>query len=145
MAIQTTTKALTIERMKIRKTDPDKADVLLMLIDSTKKTVFELKREETPADIANAAKKLYAEVQSDIAEYKKGNADTSKLEKQLKIIEAYLPDTLSESAMEEAVKKVLAELPEDQHVLKNIMPKLKAIEGFDMKAAKPIIDKLLQK
>lgn len=142
MSIKTTTKELFKERMTIRKNDPLRATVLGLIIDGVQKKTFEEKRDETPADIANTAKKMYSEIQQSIVEYKKGNGDTTELEQQLKILEPYLPDTMSMEAMEEAVKKVLAELPEDQRVMKNIMPKLKDIEGFDMKAAKGIIDKL---
>jgi uncharacterized protein YqeY len=143
MAVKTTTKEMIKERMLIRKDDPDRAGILLMIIDTVKKSTFDQKREETPADIANAAKKLYEETKANIEEYKKNNADTAKLERELKILEPYLPDTLSQEAMEEAVKKIIAELPEDQRVMKNIMPEIKEIEGFDMKAAKPIIDKVM--
>ena len=51
---------------------------------------------------------------------------------------------MSQEEMKAAAEQVLAELPEDQRVMKNIMPKLKAIEGFDMKAAKSIVESLLQ-
>lgn len=144
MSIQTTTKELFKERMKVRKTEPVKASVLGMLIDSVQKSLFDQKKEETPADICNAAKKMHAEVQATILEYKKGNADTSELEEELKILEPYLPDVLSAEAMEEAVKKVLDAIPEGERVMKNIMPKLKDIEGIDMKSAKAIVDKLLK-
>jgi len=143
MSIKTTTKEMVKERMLVRKDDPQRAAILLMIIDTVKKAIFDQKREETPADIANAAKKLYEETKANIDEYKKNNADTTKLERDLKILEPYLPDTLSQEAMEAAVKKIISELPEDQRVMKNIMPKLKEVEGFDMKAAKPIIDKVM--
>ncbi len=143
MAIQTSTKEMTKERLALRKTDPVKANVLLMIIDGVKTITINERREETAADIANSAKKLYAEVQSNIEEYKKGGADVSELEQQLKIIEPYLPETLSQEAMEEAVRRIINELPQEERILKNIMPKIKAVEGFDMKAAKPIIDKIL--
>ena len=50
---------------------------------------------------------------------------------------------LSEDEMVAAAKKVVDSLPESDRVLKNIMPKLKEIEGFDMKAAKSIVEKVL--
>lgn len=144
MAVTTTTKELFKERMTIRKSEPVRASVLGMLIDAVQKSIFDAKRDETPADIANAAKKMYAEVQQTILEYKKGNGDTSELEEELKILEPYLPATMSAEAMEEAVKKVLDSLPAEQRVMKNIMPKLKDIEGMDMKAAKSIVEKLMK-
>ena len=45
--------------------------------------------------------------------------------------------------MEAEARKVIEAMPEADRVLKNIMPKLKEIEGFDMKQAKAIIEKVL--
>lgn len=140
-----TVKAFTMERLKIRKENPVKANVLLMLADAVKSVTIDEKRigSETEADFKKAALKMYQETQNTIAEYKKGNADTAQLEEELKIIEEFLPKMLNEAEMEAAVRKVVGELAEGDRVLKNIMPKLKEIEGFDMKAAKAIIEKVL--
>ena len=50
---------------------------------------------------------------------------------------------LSPEAMEAEARKIIEALPAEEKNLKNIMPKLKAIEGFDMKAAKSIVEKIL--
>lgn len=138
-----TMKALTMERLKIRKENPIRANVLLMLVDAVKSVTIDERRNETPADFGKAARKMQAEIQNTILEYKKGNADTSELETELKEIEPFLPKMMSESEMEKIVKNIIDELPESDRVLKNIMPKLKNIEGFDMKAAKDLINKVL--
>lgn len=138
-----TTKEMFKERMSIRKTDPVRASVLGMLIDSVQKNIRELNREETEADIGSAAKKLYDQTLATIAEYKKGGADTAQLEEELKVLEGFVPETLSPEKTEEEVKKIIESLPESDRVLKNIMPKLKTIEGVDMKIAKAIVEKLL--
>ena len=49
---------------------------------------------------------------------------------------------LSAEEMEAKAKAVIDGMPEADRVLKNIMPKLKEIEGFDMKQAKTIVEKL---
>ena len=136
-------KALTKERLMIRNTNPARASVLLMLVSKVKDITIDERREETPADFAKAAKKLQSELLSSIAEFKKGNADTSEQEAELKELEEFLPKMLSEAEMIAAAKEVLAGIPEADRVLKNIMPKLKAIEGFDMKAAKDIVAKVM--
>ena len=139
-----TIKAFTMERLKIRKEDPVRSNVLLMLADAVKRVaVIDERRTETEADFKKAALKMYQETQNTIAEYKKGNADTSELEKELKVLEEFLPKMLSAEQMEAEVRKVIEAMPEADRVLKNIMPKLKEIEGFDMKQAKAIIDKVL--
>ena len=139
-----TIKAFTMERLKIRKEDPVRSNVLLMLADAVKRVaVIDERRTEPEADFKKAALKMYQETQNTIAEYKKGNADTSELEKELKVLEEFLPKMLSAEQMEAEARKVIEAMPEADRVLKNIMPKLKEIEGFDMKQAKAIIEKVL--
>ncbi len=133
------------ERMQIRKTDPVKASVLGILIDTVQKNIRESGREETETDIKQAAKKLYDQTLATIAEYKKGNADTTQLEQELAILEAYVPAALSPEQTEAEVKKVIDSLPAEERNLKNIMPKLKEIEGIDMKSVRAIVDKILSK
>ena len=138
-----TTKEMFKERMQIRKTDPVKASVLGILIDTVQKNIRESGREETEADIKQAAKKLYDQTLATIAEYKKGNADTSQLEAELHILENYVPKALSPEQTEAEVKKVIDSLAAEERNLKNIMPKLKEIEGIDMKSVRTIVDKIL--
>ncbi|MCR4735303.1 MAG: GatB/YqeY domain-containing protein [Treponema sp.] len=139
-----TIKAFTMERLKIRKDDPVRSNVLLMLADAVKSVTIEERRPETEADFKKAAMKMYQETKNTIEEYKKGGAPTADLEAELKIIEEFMPKMLSLDEMKVAAKKVLDSLAESDRNLKNIMPKLKEIEGFDMKQAKAIIEELLK-
>lgn len=138
-----TTKELFKERMKIRKTDPVRASVLGMLIDTVQKNIRELNREETEADLAQAAKKMYDQTSATIAEYKKGNADTTQLEAELAVLKEFVPETLSPEKMKEEIQAILDSLPAEERTLKNIMPRLKAISGMDMKAAKDLVAQML--
>ena len=138
-----TTKELFKERMLIRKTDPERASVLRMLIDTVQKSIRELHRDEMPSDIANAAKKMYNETLASIADFRKGNGDTSELERELKILEEFLPATLSAAQMESEIRKIIDSLSPSDRTLKNIMPRLKGIEGIDMKAAREIVSGML--
>lgn len=137
-----TIKAFTMERLKIRKDNPIRSNVLLMLADAVKSVTIDERRPETEADFKKAAMKMYQETKNTIEEYKKGGADTAELEKELKIVEEFLPKMLSAEEMKAAAKKIVDAMPEEERVLKNIMPKLKEIEGFDMKMAKAIIESL---
>lgn len=139
-----TTKEMFKERMTIRKTNPVRASVLGMLIDSVQKNIRELHREETENDIAQAAKKMFDQTEATIAEYKKGGADTAELEAQLAVLKEFVPETLSPEAMKAEVQKIIDSLSPEERVLKNIMPKLKAVPGMDMKAAKSIVEGLLK-
>lgn len=137
-----TIKSFTMERLKIRKEDPVRSNVLLMLADAVKSVTIDERRPETEADFKKAAMKMYQETKNTIEEYKKGGADTAELEKELKIVEEFLPKMLSAEEMKAAAKKIVDAMPAEERVLKNIMPKLKEIEGFDMKQAKAIVESL---
>ncbi|MBO7421720.1 MAG: GatB/YqeY domain-containing protein [Spirochaetaceae bacterium] len=139
-----TTKEMFKERMTIRKTDPVRASVLGMLIDAVQKNIRELNREETEADIAQAAKKMYDQTEATLAEYKKGGADTAELEAQLAVLKEFVPETLSPEATKAEIQKILDALAPEERILKNIMQKLKAIPGVDMKSAKSIVESLLK-
>ena len=138
-----TLKELNVERLKIRKEDPVRANVLTMLVNAVKNVTIDERRPETDADCAKAALKMYNETKTNIADYKSNGADTAELEAELAVIETFLPKMLTEDEMIAVAKKVVESLPESDRVLKNIMPRLKEIEGFDMKQAKSIIEKVL--
>lgn len=138
-----TTKELFKERMTIRKTDPLRAGVLGMIIDSVQKAIRELDRDETPEDIQKAAKKMYDQTFATIQEYKKGNADTTQLENELAILKEFVPESLSPEKIKSEIESILASLDESERNLKNIMPRLKEISGMDMKIAKDIVQNLL--
>ncbi len=139
-----TIKAFTMERLKIRKENPTRSTVLLMLADAVKNITIEERRPETEADFKKAALKMFQETKNTIEEYKKGGAATDELEAELKVIEEFMPKMLSVEEMTLEAKKLVDSLPEAERNLKNIMPKLKEIEGFDMKQAKGIIEELLK-
>lgn len=139
-----TTKEMFKERMMIRETNPVRASVLGMLIDVVQKNIRELNREETEADIAQAAKKMYDQTEATVAEYKKGGADTAELEAQLAVLKEFVPETLSPEATKAEIQKILDALAPEERVLKNIMPKLKAVPGIDMKSAKAIVESMLK-
>ncbi|MCR4790258.1 MAG: GatB/YqeY domain-containing protein [Treponemataceae bacterium] len=140
-----TLKEMNVERLKIRKEDPVRANVLTMLVNAVKNVTIDERRPETDADFAKAAVKMYNETKNNIEVYKKNGADTADLEAELAVVETFLPKMLSEDQMIAEAKKLIESMPEDQRVLKSIMPRLKEIEGFDMKMAKSIVDKVLAK
>lgn len=140
-----TTKDLFIERMKIRKENPVRASVLGMIVDTVQKTFRAAGREEAPNDIGIAAKKMYDQTEATIAEYKKGNADTTQLEAELAVLKEFVPESLSPEQTEAEVKKIIDSLSDEEKNLKNIMPRLKAIDGIDMKIAKGIVETILNK
>ena len=63
-----TIKAFTMERLKIRKDNPVRSNILLMLADAVKSVCLDEHRlgQETEADFRKAALKMYAETQNTI-------------------------------------------------------------------------------
>ncbi|OJF76644.1 MAG: hypothetical protein BKP49_05640 [Treponema sp. CETP13] len=138
-----TTKEMFRARMKCRKTEPVRAKIYGLIVDAVQKNIRELDREETQADIEKATKKMYDQNSVTIEEYKKGNADTTELEAEQKILQEFIPKALSPEETEIAVKKIVESLPADDRTLRNIMPKLKDISGIDMKSAKNLVMKMI--
>lgn len=131
------------EKIKIRLDNPVRSSVLGMLVDNAKKYAKSQMREAVDEDISIAAKKMKNEALKAIEEYKKGNGDYSHLEKEIIILEEFIPAGLSAQEIEEIVKNTISNLAEGDRVVKNIMPLLKSIPGMDMKIAKSIIDTVL--
>lgn len=140
-----TLKEFNIERLKIRKENPTRANVLTMLVNDVKNVTINERRPETDADFYKAALKMYNETKNNIQEYKDNGADASELEAELKEIETFLPKMMSQAEMEKAAQNVIESMSEEERVLKNIMPRLKEIAGFDMKSAKSIVEKIIAK
>ncbi len=131
------------EKIVIRLTNPERSSVLGMLVDNAKKTAKTQLREVMDDDIGSAAKKMKNEALKAIEEYKKGNGDYSHLEREITILEEFIPQGLTEEQILAKVKEVINSLPDEEKVVKNIMPVLKSIPGMDMKIAKSCIDKIL--
>lgn len=131
------------EKIVIRTSDPLRSSVLGMLIDNAKKAAKIQLREVMDEDIGPAARKMKIEDLKAIEEYKKGNGDYSQLEKEISILEEFIPQGLTEEQIAIEVKKVIDSLSSNEKVVKNIMPLLKSIPGMDMKIAKAYVDKLL--
>ena len=131
------------EKLIIRVQNPERASILGMLVDNTKKMAKDLMREATDEDLPGIAKKMKNESLKAIEEYKKGNGDYSHITREIAILEEFIPAGLSEQEIKEIVTITISSLPEDSRVVKNIMPLLKSIPGMDMKTAKTFIDQLL--
>jgi len=131
------------EKLIIRVQNPERASILGMLVDNTKKMAKDLMREATDEDLPGIAKKMKNESLKAIEEYKKGRGDYSHITREIAILEEFIPAGLSEQEIKEIVTITISSLPEDSRSVKNIMPLLKSIPGMDMKTAKTFIDQLL--
>jgi len=131
------------EKIVIRLNNPERSSILGMLVDNAKKTAKAQLREVMDDDIGVAAKKMKNEALKAIEEYKKGSGDYSHLEREIAILEEFIPQGLTEDQVFSQVENIILSLPQEQRVVKNIMPILKSIPGMDMKIAKSCVDKIL--
>jgi len=130
------------EKLVIRLTNPERSSVLGMLVDNAKKLAKAHLREVCDDDLVIAAKKMKNEALNAIEEYKKGYGDHYRhLEREIIILEEFIPAGLSEEDIKKCVVDTLSSL--EEKTVKNIMPMLKSIPGMDMKIAKKYVDLLL--
>jgi len=129
------------EKIIIRVTNKERSEILGMLVDNTKKIAKSQMREAVDEDLTIVAKKMKNEALGAIEEYKKGNGDYSHLEREIAILEEFMPAGLSEEDIKKYVENTISSLGEK--TVKNIMSALKLIPGIDMKIAKKYVDGLL--
>jgi len=129
------------EKLIIRAVNPERSSILGMLVDNVKKMAKTQLRDVHDEDLAIIAKKMKNEALGAIEEYKKGHGDFSHLEREIIILEEFIPVGLSEEDIKKCVVDILSSL--EEKTIKNIMPMLKSIPGMDMKIAKKYVDLLL--
>lgn len=135
------------ERMLIRATDPDRSNVILMVVDGAKKLAKEEGREAEPKDILASVKSQIKQTEKAIAQVKEKGGDAGQAEKELAILKTFLPAGLSEDQTKAEIEKILAALPEADRIKKNqgkIMGQLKAIENLDMGVASKLLANMLK-
>ena len=134
------------ERMLVRATDPDRANMIMMIIDGAKKAAKEAGREVTPEDLTASVKSQIKQTEKASATIRENKGDPTQLEKELEILKSFLPPALSEEKMREEILKIIQGLPEDQRNKKStgkVMAELKNIENMDLSAAGKILGTLL--
>lgn len=135
------------ERMLIRATDPDRSNVIMMIVDGAKKLAKEEGREADPKDIITSVKSQIKQTEKAIAQIKEKGGDSAQPERELTILKTFLPAGLTEEQTKAAIEKVLAGFPVEEHLKKNqgkIMAQLKAIENLDLAVASKLLGGLLK-
>jgi len=127
----------------MRKSDPKRADVLGLILDTAKKAAKEQNREATEADFTAAVKKQIKAMEKTVELVQANNGDTSSQEAEIAIMREYLPPMMSEEELGAAIDRILAELPEEERIKKNqgkLMGRLKALgDSVDMGMAARIL------
>ena len=131
------------QRMLIRKSDPRRADVLGLILDTAKKAAKEENRETTEADFIAAVKKQIKAMEKTVELVQANNGDTSIQVAEIAIMREYLPPMMSEKELDAAIDRILAEFPEEERIKKNqgkFMGRLKVLgDSVDMGMAARIL------
>lgn len=142
-------KELSVERIKIRSENPERASVLSLLLDAASKAAKEEKREPTQADLMTAAKKAVKEIDgietmmAQKVSDGSGDALLAKYRAERAIYQEFLPEGLPAAAVEAYVNQLLNSWPEEDRVKKNFGKAMAALKGIDgMDGA--ILSKVLQ-
>ena len=135
------------EKIRIRLMDPDRANVIEMILDSAKKAAKEAQREVTEEDLLSSVKKGIKENEKAISLIESKNGDASKWKTELSLLKTFLPVQMTESQVEVELNKILADMPEADRVKKNqgkIMAQMKKFNNVDMAMVSKILNTLLK-
>ena len=131
------------QRMLMRKSEPKRADVLGLILDTAKKAAKEENRDATENDFIAAVKKQIKAMEKTVELVRANGADTSEQEAEIAIMREYLPPMMSEAELSAEIEKILQGIPEDERIKKNqgkLMGKIKALgDSVDMGTAARIL------
>ncbi len=99
-----TYKDLLTEKTRIRLTDPDRFEVLTMILDGASKIAKREQREVEEKDLISAVKSEISSTEKAIDLIKSKNGDASKQEAELAIYKLFLPTPYTEEETEKLVK-----------------------------------------
>lgn len=135
------------DKIMLRTSDPDRAGVCEMIVDTATKLAKAERREVTDKDLVSAVKKEIKQFTDAIDLIKKNNGDSSSHEKNIALLKEYLPPQMSEEELRHHIDEAIASLPEDQRIKKamgKVIGYLKQFDNIDMGAATKIIGGLLK-
>lgn len=135
------------DKILLRTSDPDRAGVCEMIVDTATKIAKGECRETTEKDIAAAVKKQIKQLVDAVELIKKGGGDASKHEKELSLLKEYLPPQMGEEEIRAKVMELLKDIPEEQRIKKiqgKIMGALKQYDNIDMPTVSKILNTILK-
>lgn len=142
-----TIEELTFDKIRIRKSNPDRAAALGRIVDVAQKAAKQEKRSAEVADISKAAEKLTKEASKDIELFGASSSQADALRREIEIYKEFLPKKLDEAAIRElAIRSVANHCDAASTTNKDrkarVIRELKAVEGMDMQALLHVLDEL---
>ncbi len=134
------------EKMLCRAIDPDRSNVIMMIVDGAKKAAKLAGRDPTEEDILASIKSQIKQNEKASATIKENGGDSTQTDKEVAILKTYLPPSLTEDQIRSAIEKVLESLPLELRNKKStgkIMAALKDVENMDLGQAGKILGTLL--
>lgn len=145
-----TYKELLTEKTRIRLTDPDRFEVLNMILDGAFKIAKKDQRDVEEKDLISAVKSEISSTEKAIELIKSKSGDTSKYEKELKLYKTYLPLMKSEDETRTMLQKyfTLDEAERKPQNMGKVISYVKAglgdeINQYDMKVVSKYIKEYL--
>jgi uncharacterized protein YqeY len=135
------------DKIILRTSDPARAGVCEMIVDTATKTAKAEGREATDKDITSAIKKQIKQFTEAIELIKKNSGDASGHEKSLALLKEYLPPQMGEEEIRAHVMEALKDIPEEQRVKKlqgKIMGAMKQYDNIDMGTVSKILNTILK-
>lgn len=139
-----TIEELTFDRIRIRKSNPDRAAALGRIVDVAQKAAKQDKRPAEASDISKAAEKLTKEASKDIELFGASSSQADALRREIEIYKEFLPKKLSSEAIIELVKAKATVVDLASPRAKGMLVKeLKSTDGMDMPILLSAIDSVL--
>lgn len=135
------------ERMLIRSSDPERSNVIMMIVDGAKKLAKEEHRDPEERDLAASVKSQIKQTEKAITQIRDKGGDSALPEKELEILKSFLPASLNEAQTRILLEKLVAELPEAERTKKSlgkIMAGLKTLENLDLSLAGKLLGGMLR-
>lgn len=139
-----TIEELTFDRIRTRKSNPDRAAALGRIVDVAQKAAKQDRRPAEASDISKAAEKLTKEALKDIELFGASSLQADVLRREIEIYKEFLPKKLSSEAIVELVKAKATEIDLASPRAKGMLVKeLKSTDGMDMPILLSAIDSVL--
>lgn len=135
------------DKITLRTSDPERSAVCEMIVDGATKIAKAEIRDVTEKDIITAIRREIKQTTEAIELIKEKNGDASKQEKDLALLNEYLPPQMSEEETKAKIMELLKDIPEDQRVRKmqgKIMGALKQYDNIDMAMVSKILQGILK-
>jgi hypothetical protein len=132
------------ERMEIRSTDPDRSNLIMIVISGAKVIAKTAGREPENQDLLDSVRALIKMNRKSVVELAEKNVDFARYERELQMLLDLLPPQLSESETQDLILSKYQETELTRKNRKNIEQALKSNESLDWNIVSDVLGKVLK-